>query len=213
MINLSIVTLTRDIDNPMLKKCRESVEQALLPGIKHEIIVCKDKRHFNQMRYETSKLNEYVAIVDDDDTITKDAISLCVQAIEKHNLDVVFTDELNYFEGTGISEPCVKGIRRYSSIALSPVTVHHLVMMKSSKIEPVCLELAERYTVGIDWFTVASVMFTGKAAHIQKPCYNWTQRFLQDSKINRELFNANFRNMQKSIAETWTIPKGNVPIV
>jgi hypothetical protein len=189
------------------------VEKALLPGMKHKIILCSDPASFDRMRFESFHLDDYVGIVDDDDVITENALSDCISAIEANNLDLVFTDENLLYENTATICPSRRGKRSYLGIASTPVEAHNLFVVRGASIDPKALDIVLRYGTGVEWVTKASVALTGKVGHIEKPHYLWTQRTSSYSKNYRDHFNKVHLQMRNDIKDTWPIPKGCIPVV
>lgn len=212
-MSLSVITLTRDLRTPSLQACKESVAKALFPGAKHEVVLCPKLSEFNQVRYDSSTMDEYTAIVDDDDTIPEDSLKLCYAAMKLYDLDMVFTDELQLSVRSGNINPSRTGSRRFEDVTLHPQTIHHLVMMRSSLIDKKCIEFANLYCAGIDWFMHASVALRGKVMHLPKFGYTWSRHDDQHSVVTRKTYNYHFENIKRSIIESWGERKGVIPQV
>lgn len=210
-MGLSVVTVTRDLNEPTLETCRLSVSKALFAGAKHEIVHCPNESSFNEVRYKAMLMDEFTVVVDDDDFISEDGLKLCFAAMQHYDADIVFTDETQRNITTGQTFDSRRGRREYSEVQVSPQAIHHLVLIRSSKIDPHALELAQRFGVGIDWLIHASVALTGKAIHIAKPCYTWNRHRNQHSAAIASTFNEHFPEMRKAIKERWNTNVGRIP--
>lgn len=210
-MSLSVITLTPNLAHPLLANCLTSVHPALTLDCAHQVIHCPDERNFNKVRFESSKSDEYTVIVDYDDSITAESLKLCYAAIKLHDLDVVFTDEtLRDLNGVFISS-AKTGIRTYEGVRTSPQEAHHMVVMRSELIDPVCLELALKYNCGIEWFMHSCTILNGKAMHIPRSCYNWTRHPGQYSRKLRGAFNSNYASMVSDIGRLWPKRIGRIP--
>ena len=203
--------MTRSTATPTLKRCRESVEAALFEGAQHKIVLCPKPNKFEETRFESSTSDEYTAIVDDDDTIEPDALKLCYAAMKLHNLDLVFTDEVQHLVQHDKKYASRRGQRSFDDIHTSAQVIHHLVMMRSAAIDPYALELGVKFRTGVEWFFHASAALTGKVMHIPKVGYTWSRHGQQRSTEIMTTFNYHYSDMQKSIKERWNVNKGLIP--
>lgn len=184
-----------------------------MDGCKHKIVVCSKPTDFNRLRYESSLCDEFVAFVDDDDVIAENALQICVDKLLIHDADLMFTDEYLLWEANESLTDGRRGRRTYEEIASSPIAAHHLVTYKSSMIQSLCLDMANEFNIGIEWFITNCCMRNGKTIHIPLALYTWTQRYNQHNKVNNILFNGQFSKMKKTIAQVWDTPKGLVPVI
>lgn len=203
MISLTVVTLTRSLETKTLERCKQSVQAALVPGVKHEILVCPKEEFHTRMRYETMLMDDYTTIVDDDDTIDPKSLSRCVDIIARNELDLLFTDEVVRLESDGSVFDSVRGKRAYASVIASPLTIHNLCVLKSKAIDPEALKIALQYGIGIEWLIRSSVALKGKVGHLAEPLYTWYQHPGQHSKTFMKKFNSCFPGLRSSIADTW----------
>lgn len=210
-MGLTVITFTRDLNTPSLEDCRRSVAEASFPGVQHKVIECPTMKDFNNKRYEWSTSDDYTAIVDDDDVISNDSLKLCYAAALKHDLDIVFTNEQQRVINCNSTYFSRLNQRLYSDVAQSPSAIHHLVMLRGSKIPREALDIANKYSCAIDWLMHSSTALTGKVLHVPKVCYTWVRRDGQHSVVTSKTFNHHYKNLQNSIKDTWDIPKGKIP--
>ncbi len=210
MTTLTVVTLTRSLGTKTLGRCKESVQAALVPGVKHVILVCPREEFHTGMRYESARIDDYTTIVDDDDVIEADSLSKCMRIINDNELDMLFTDEVIQIEQSGVRYESMRGRRTFASIATTPLSAHNLCILKSSAIDPRSLQIANRHGIGIEWLMRASVAMTGKVGHLPEPLYTWYQHPGQHSKVYMKKFNACFPSLRKNIGDTWGIKTGDI---
>lgn len=196
---LTVITHTRRQNVPQLERAVRSIEAALPPGAEHRIIEASTYDIWRTRRWTDLITSEYTAIVDDDDEIHPDALRLCYQAIQQHQVGVVFTDEVEV-SATGQMRNAITGQRNYKDCIDNPRSIHHLCVFRSECIDH-DMDSALRQTkgIGVDWMIKASAALTGGALHIPIPGYYWyqqtptdeqkreTERILYRTQSNREL--------------------------
>lgn len=205
---LTVVTHTRFNRPDLLTRCQASVEAALPQGAVHEIIECQSD--WAQARYDGTQLSEFVAFVDDDDTIDSRSLKLCLEAIQKTGAGLAFTDELSVdLSGKELQEH--RGQRWYGAIGIHPRTVHHLCVLRRSSVDVKALALHEKFGMGADWFLKASAALTGGAIHVPIDGYFWTQHDGTMTKADNAVFNTRVREMGRAIRSTWPRADGRIP--
>ena len=207
---ISVVTNTRYERPELLERCRLSVQAALPPGARHEIIPIYSD--WGIRRYESLLIDEYVAVVDDDDTIHPDSIKKCIAALEMTGAGFAFTNEVLVDESLNILGASDKSARTYVGVSAHPRAAHHLGVYRSSAISPKALELHNRFNLGIDWFATASAVFSeGGAVYVPMDGYYWTRHDNQDTIIQKYLYDNNIGSMGVAIRETFKIRLGRIP--
>lgn len=206
---LAVITFTRQTRPELLERCKSSVAQALPPGAKHVIIECfKD---FEQTRYEAALSEEFVAFVDDDDTIDHRSLKHSMHALHATGAGISGTDELMVdLEGRTLSE--FKNAKYYTAIANHPRVMHHLCIFRSAAVPSAALELNERFGFGIDWFLKAGIARTSGAVHIPINGYSWTQHENTLTSQHNELYNTHIHDMAAAITEMWPRADARVPV-
>ena len=208
---LTIVTNTRYERPEMLERCKASVAAALPPGARHEIIPVFD--NWGKNRYESLMIDEYVAVVDDDDTIHPDSIKKCIEALEATGAGYAFTNEVVVDASGNILMPADKSVKTYLGIASHPRTAHHLGVYRRSALNEKALELHNMFNIGIDWFSAACASFSeGGAVFVPMDGYFWTRHSSQDTKTFKREFDTNIVAMGQAIRRVFDVPHGIVPV-
>lgn len=197
---LTVSTLTNFSRTDMLDRMQQSVALALPGGAKHLITHCAG--NYAETRMAAMLDSEYVAIVDDDDTISADSLQLCMQALDKSGAGVAFTDEV-VVDVNGVKLGVTNSKRTYFGATLHPRAIHHLCVIKREAVNKYALELHNKFGIGIDWFIKAGAALTHGAIHVPIEGYFWTQHPNQMYSTEKELFRNNIVEMGKSIRKAW----------
>lgn len=204
---LTVVTLTRNERPELLARCKESVRAAMPPGGTHCVIECLDD--FANARFAASQLDEFVAFVDDDDTIHPESLRLCLSALRSTGVGLAVTNEIMVdIQGKMIQH--FRGEKRYGAISVHPRTVHHLCMFRSGAVDRKALDLDSQFGIGIDWFIKASAALQYGAVHVPIDGYSWTQHEHTMTHMDNPIYNANIRQMGRAIRNTW--PREDKPL-
>ena len=187
MMKLAVVTLTRGDHHQWFDAMAESVATALPEGAEHIILQCTAHEHIEPMRWGCFELAEYVAFVDDDDLVLNNSLRLCLNALELNpDVAVAFTDE-RYIdaEGNTINSPHDPDRRlQYEHMYMSPQTVHHLVMIRSSAVDREGQRLNEILGIGGEWLMKVGAAIKGGAIHVPIEGYAWRRHDGQHSSAD-----------------------------
>ena len=210
-MSLAVITFTKSDRPLLLEKCKASVAAALPPGAVHTII--NTTKYDPQDRFNAIKSAEFVAIVDDDDVIAPDALTLTLEAIQKFDAGIAFTREVVVdTEGVKKNYPIFQA-KKLSDIASHTRYAHHLVMIRSNQIDDRVVAMHNKFGIGIDWFIVACAALNGKGAvHVPIDGYFWTHHAdSQHAVQTREAFNLHFMEMSKLINEIFKYTDSTIP--
>jgi hypothetical protein len=206
---LTVITHTRFNRPEMLERCKLSVAKALPENAIHRVIHCPTSDDWFEKRYTDTIGCDYVAFVDDDDTIDPRSISLCLDAIKSTGAGIAFTNEV-----TVNSDLSVIGHhdsrKKYETIRFLPRGIHHLCVMKSELIDPSVLDMARNFKLGIDWFIKASVALSHNAVHVPYPGYFWTVHPGSYTVNTHKDFVRQIPEMTKKITERWGARSGYI---
>ena len=148
-----------------------------LKGMHNKKIIIKflnKNIHISGASNEAFKLinGEYVALMDHDDELTKDALFEVVKKINKENPDFIYSDEDKIDVSGKFSDPNIKS-QYIENQFLTTNYLSHLAVIKRIYIEKVNgweigLEGAQDYDLYLKIFE-----YTDKIAHIPKVLYHW----------------------------------------
>jgi len=213
MNNLTVVTHTMTSWGRDISKCVESVRAALPPGANHMVIDLDTYAgDFNHARYDALSLNEYVAFVDDDDYISPESLTLCLEAITNAHAGIAFTDEVVVLaDGRNHVN---SGTINYNKISISPHSIHHLSLIRSSAVSKDALDIAVEFGSGIEWLIKSSAAMNGGAIHVPIAGYYWIQH---DGQYHRtpavqQQYKDNIRRIGNKIRE-WQSDKNRNGII
>jgi glycosyltransferase involved in cell wall biosynthesis len=206
---LTLVTHTR-LERPvLLERCVQSIEAAMVPGVKHAVIPCFD--NWAEARLEALDLDEWVAFVDDDDTITPESLRTCLMAATD-NVGIVCTSELRVdVEGKPVFPPII-GSKFYNGVSVHPAVLHHLCLIRRGCADSCALDLHHKFGCGIDWFIKASAGLTHSALHVPIIGYHWTQHADSMVKQERPTFIRHRSAMGQAIRTRWLHEPGQIPV-
>lgn len=205
---LSIITHTDRLRLSFLERCKRSVAEGLKPGMIHRVI--PGFTSWTQ-RYTDSQCDEFVAFVDDDDTIHPDALDKCLKAIIETGAGIAFTNEASVKSDLTVIR--VHDERKhYESIRVLPRALHQLAVMRCSAIDPRCVDVHNEIGYGIDWFMKASAALVHGAVHVPMTGYYWTIHENSQTTKDHKMFCQNMKLMTKRIEELWGKRVGPIPI-
>lgn len=182
MHKLTVVTLS-SLDKPnyrkaFLEECKDSVASQLPKNSKHEIIHCTGKEEIPALRWNATKLSEYICFVDNDDFVMNDSLNLCLNALEDNpTAGIAFTNE-RYIDIEGNTLPSLhKDDKRvtYKDLTKSPQHAHHLVMIRTQFVPQYCRKILRDMDCLItsDWVIRSSCALVTSAVHIPVEGYAW----------------------------------------
>lgn len=205
---LTVVTHTRNDRSLLLSRAAASVEAGLVSGIKHRIIECTDE--WGAARLAATQLDEYVAFVDDDDTVEPNALALCLHVAQQTGAGIIVTDETQVdLEGKVLRQ--VQGKKTYSGMCVHPRVAHHLCLIRADAVDPRALDLHRKYgNVGVDWAIKTSAAIRGGGVYVPIFGYNWTQH--PDTMNQREKlrFAKVMYQFGLEMRQLWQPPAGNL---
>ena len=207
-MNLTVVTHTQPSKGRDISRSVASVQRALPVGAKHAIIECEE--NFIEARWEARKLDEFICFVDDDDYISPGSLSLCMKALRNTSLGIAFTDEVSETpEGKVLSTNARE--RTYGEMAVTPMSVHHLCVMRTSAIYEEVIDLAKEHKLAIEWLMKATAGLIHGAVHVPIIGYHWVHHPEQHSK--QVEWQAHFRkNVPLVTPKLQTLARFNGPI-
>jgi hypothetical protein len=208
-MSLTVATLTQFTNADGLSRCKTSIANALPSGGKHVIIPCYNT--FERDRYESLFIDEYVAVVDDDDTIDPHSLRLCVEALQENpTVGLAFTNEV-IVSPTGEQTYGNTNRRTWLEVAIHPRTIHHLAVFRSSMVCHEAKQLSDRFGFGIDWFLRATTALTHGAIHVNYPGYFWHQHHAMMTHQFRNRYAAHHRDMGMALTNMYAPSNGIIP--
>lgn len=206
MINspkLTVITHTLGTSKWM-NRCVESVEK-YLPSCSeaavHQVIPLTEQDDFLQARWDAFQLSEYVTLVDDDDEVDNDSIRMCLAALETSGAGVAFTNQTVIDEHNEILRIDNRELK-YSTVARSPQSIHHLAVVRRSAIDPELLDIAKEIGTGIEWLIKANAALRRGAIHVPIQGYKWRRHNSQHSLRDHRNFTENMGKLQK-VTHSW----------
>lgn len=207
---LSIITHTKPGSGRDLTRCVESVKAALpRAGAQHLVIPCESE--LMEARWEARKISEFIAFVDDDDYISQDSIIKCMAALQVSGAGLAFTNEILVNPDDSVITRNDKD-KSYEHIALTPLVVHHLCVMRTELITDDVKALADEHHCGVEWLMKAKCALTGGAVHVPIDGYYWVHHENQHHKQKewQEAFVANI-NLITPKLKSWMKHTGPIP--
>jgi hypothetical protein len=181
---LAVITHTQGTSRWM-DGCLRSVRDHLPTGAQHHVI--EQHGDFLRARWDAFHSAEFVALVDDDDEVCGDALRLCMAAIKETGAGVAFTDQVLINED-GRELRADHGPVRYSAVARSPQTIHHLAVVRRAAIAPAAWDVAAVVGTGIEWMVKASAALQHGAVHVPVQGYRWRKHEGQHSARDHTRF-------------------------
>lgn len=212
MTSVAVVTHHCTVFNRDIRRCVETVGMALPYNATHYVIDTPlDSDKFIRARYEAMGLGDIVIFVDDDDYVPINSIKACVEAMEKYNTGVVYTQE------TSVSKWGRHAIRTYSDIKyeqlrFGPSVVHHMTAYNSANINDRSIEMALKYKFGIEWIMRVDAAYTNGAVHLPINGYYWTHndRQLHTMPEYSTALHTHIRECADEM-DTWRTRSGIIP--
>lgn len=206
-MSLTVITHTRYDRPQLLERCIESVARGLPANATHRVIACRD--NWAKARVDAARSDQYVAFVDDDDTIDPTALQICLDALEATGAGIAFTDEATVdIDGNILSVHT--GVREYSQQTVSPRAIHHLCVIRGDAVDPRAIRLHNKHGMGADWFIKTSAAFQRGAVHIPMTGYFWTTGHANMTSSARRLYKTEREKMSESICATWGRKTGRI---
>lgn len=181
-LGLTVVTHTNSRLGRDIRRCVESIRNALPENAKH-IIIEHDGSFDSYLiaRHDAMKLDDVVVFVDDDDYISEDSLKLCMEALNANDVGIAFTREIKVMENGNHRRN--KNPVHHSEICNHPETIHHMVAYRTKYISKRSLDLSLKYGCGIEWTTKADAALAAGAIFIPVDGYYWVQHENQHHKI------------------------------
>lgn len=214
-LSLTVVTHTDPRRARDLGPCLASVQAALTPACRHVVIplAAETEDAFFAARYAALQLGEVVAFVDDDDTISPDALRLCLEALADNTLGVAFTDCMIVCTD-GVARrapPC----RDYQAICRSPSALHHLAAIRTAYVSDRCLRLARQYQCGIEWLMKAEAALSQGAVRIPHIGYYYVNHPQQQQRTGNPAIRQRYSEAIKPLGEVlagWARWQGEIGV-
>ena len=192
----AVVTLTRGKWPEWTVECARSVVERLPQGWAHCFV--DGNGDYQQIRWESMRLGEFVAIVDDDDRLVGDSLNWCVEAIAKTGAGIAFTYE-GQIDETGAALPARNRRITLFDAASHPRMLHHLTVIRTDCLDPVCFELAQHFGVGIDWIMKAWCALKHGAVQVEAVGYEWRRHDLGLSHTEADKYEAAMPHIRKHL--------------
>lgn len=207
---LTIATVTNFQRPEALQRTIKSVEVALVPGVTHKIF--DGSKDFINAHFSARKCDEYVAIVDDDDTIMPNAISIILAAISAlPGYGVYCSDEMRVdVAGCSLIDNA-KILRTYAGVMSSPRNVHHLCVTNSRYIDTAAFDIHDEFGFGGCWILKVGAAITGGMVHIPQKLYNWTDTPNSLSKIDADKYHSKLPLVTKRLKQVWGTRTDSIP--
>lgn len=152
-----------------IKKCLKSFNDS---RIKIKFMPHKGIVSASNSAYKLTS-GDYVSFLDHDDTLTIDALSYVVIAINKENPDIIYSDEDKIsFDAKRYEEPNIKTDYAIDNF-FSQNYINHLTVYKKSLIKKI-MPLSKKYEGSQDYDLILKASEkTNKIFHIKKILYHW----------------------------------------
>ncbi len=206
---LRIVTHTRGNNSTTLERCVQSVEASLPLGAYHDVVVCAN--NWAEARLTAAQSEEFVAFVDDDDIVTPGALQSCLSALIATGAGIAATYEYAVAPDGRLLQK-LEDPKLYENVAVSPLTVHHLCVIRSAAVDPRALTLHNNFGIGIDWFINAGAALTHSAVCVPMVGYHWTRHKDSMSAETRKQYITKHTAMSRTISKVWGVRSGAIPI-
>lgn len=211
--HLHIITHTAGNRPGMLDNCIKSVKPQLRDDITHHVIECSNHDLWVKERLSMHNMGEYIAIVDDDDVIMPSALTVCWDIMKQTNVGVVFTNQQVVDASEKVLHSPRVQRRTYEQVVESPTTIHHLAIVNTNYVDyDRCVDMAQKYGTGIEWFCRASAALRGGAIHVPMVGYSRMIHGDNDSHRYRSAFASRFEQMQADIQPWCSAYVGLIPL-
>lgn len=171
-MSLTVVTHTNPDSGRDISKCIQSVEAAMPRTGAHYVLECRG--NLQEARWKAAMMDEFVCFVDDDDYISQDSLSRCVEALNATGAGMAFTNEV-LVDGNGKVLSRNDGIKNYDMIPLTPMIIHHMSVVRRSALSQECYDIAVEHGCGIEWLMKAHAALKYGAVHVPIDGYFWVQ--------------------------------------
>lgn len=212
-MGLTVVTHTNPKKTRDISKCLESVKAALPENARHEVIELATATaiEYAQARHKTMLLDDIVVFVDDDDYIAPDSLWMCLEAINKTDAGLAFTNEV--IVAPDLTERIVSHSTKYELIGITTQIIHHMAMFRTKCVTSKSLDLAVKFECGIEWAMRSQAAFAQGAVHVPIPGYYWVHHAGQHHK-DPEVLRVARKNLDQVGSEirSWSDRKGAVPV-
>jgi hypothetical protein len=209
MTLLIVVTQRNPHNGRDISRCVDSVAAALPQNATHLIIDCHNLTELRESRIAALDLSEFIVFVDDDDYITPDSLTMCLDALVDTEYGVAFTEEIRVIGNNIVkSRPAVT----YAEVLQSPCRLHHLAMIRTSAVTGRGKALAAKPVTGTEWVMKVDAGFNKGIIHIPRVGYYWTQHDTQLHKSTAHQTPLAYKTTAETISEmrTWEIPAGRI---
>lgn len=207
---LTIATVTNFQRPKALQLTIKSVEAALVPGVTHKIF--DGSNDFMRAHYNARMCDDYVAIVDDDDTISPDAIVILLAAIAAFpGYGAYCSDEKRVDTAGVVLLDTAKIIRTYSAVLSSPRNIHHLCATNRRYVDSRALDIHDEFGFGGCWVLKAGAAVTGGMIHIPHQLYNWTDTPNSLSKMDADKYESRLPQVTKRLKQIWGSRTDSIP--
>lgn len=209
---ITLLTLTRG-NQPLMSECFRSVDnQTLAPSAQ---LVTMSTGDYARDRVDSilRATTEYVAFLDDDDTLEPSAIEHCMAAIAANPMaGMIATDEnVMTFDGSEKRRAIIT--KSYLNVTFTPRSMHALCVMKKSAIDlEGAMAIHAKFGMGIDWCLKASAALRAGAVHIPVGLYNWRQTPDGMTGAGKEQYSMNMPYLGAEIRSAWKIPARAVTV-
>lgn len=214
-MKLRIVTVTSRPANPWLAEALESV-RLTMPADAEHVVVHSDgtPAAWNSDLWAACAGTEAVAIVDDDDRVTRGALASCVHALESTGVGLAFTDEDEIDECGHHLRNGLRRSRYLMDLAMHPRSIHHLAVFRPALVPHAALDLAQRCGRGLDWLMRAAAGLRGGAVRVPMVGYQWRRHGGQDSSagVGADAYAAAMPALRQ-LTRSWMRYDGQIPEV
>jgi glycosyltransferase involved in cell wall biosynthesis len=172
-LGMTVVTHTCPKWGRDISRCVNSVNAALPANAKHVVLeIGDDPADFIEQRYRALSFDDVIVFVDDDDYISQDSLSLCLDALEESGAGIAFTSEIIVHPG-GIETHRHRDNIQYDLISQSPIVIHHMTAIRSSAVSDRSINLARKHAVGTEWIMKSEAALFHGAIHVPTLGYYW----------------------------------------
>ena len=173
-MKLAVITPTRpNTRNALLEKCRASVAQILPHYAQHIVTEVNGPLELGRFRMQSLDVAPFIAFVDDDDYLLGDSLRWCMEALEATGAGVAFTDEVLINLITGQKMTTRSGVRCYENALSDPASIHHLVVMDTSKVPAAIRAMENLPADAAQWLMHWGTAKVAGAIHVPLDGYAW----------------------------------------
>ena len=198
--------------HPWRQHCTESVTVALPPGMEYVILETPNDIEFYTFSMHSLLSDDVVMLVDEDDYISVNSISYCLQALKDTGSGISFTNEVLITTNNQMI-PRPAPVLTYNEMYRNRGLVHHLVALDVSALDARAIKLAELYPSLATWIFYINAAINKGAIHVPIDGYFWRQH--SDQLHNREQKTKSIQlavNAVKKEITAWGGRVGNIPV-